>query len=632
MFAKKSRLTAVFLTATFGLGTGGFAGSAVAVPVVGGLAAGKLAAIPPANPCNDPVAAWLAQLLVNQGMKELQKMDSDFARRVCPKPSGSSDRYSAMDWDRSEPIPVGNPNSKIVISPKEVKGVGETWLVGKGTVGETLTTQVLTYRDDILKSQKTYQLRWYRGRELVKTDLAKNESSYLLTEDDYHQVISVILGEKGKKTGWENTDRSHVPDDPMQYRSIKVYNPPMTMDVNLVSNGALSDPRQDDVLTMEVKNIGPSDASVAYKWLRDGEPIEKDKGNTHTIVDADLGKTVSVVVALTRSGKSEQLTKAREVRVPNVPHFTEGSVKIVGDMVYGKTLSTKLTGLELKNAGSAKPTYITRWYSRTKYAPWEFQKTGDTYLLGDDDINKYIKAEIRAVYTPHPVTKPSEKVTGWSKEDVRGPVKKSVSSDPIVVSANPETADTAKKANTAKSDGEFSKKLKALAEANGPKVLPGKTVKTTAKATPKSTVKATAKPTPKSTSKAALAKSPAKPASPATDAAKSAIQNEHLCEVKSYKTEQFALGPGRGNQSFYLVTQENNAKLMSNLDSVGWCSEILINGELFHVIPHFMGLAGDDHRPNTWSLKLSLGIDTWQFVSIEPGPAAGANTSWIGSK
>jgi hypothetical protein len=52
-------------------------------------------------------------------------------------------------------------------------------------------------------------------------------------------------------------------------------------------------------LTAETGDVRPSNASVAYAWLRDGKPIAKATRPTYTVRRKDIGRSLSLLVTLT---------------------------------------------------------------------------------------------------------------------------------------------------------------------------------------------------------------------------------------------------------------------------------------------------------------------------------------------
>ncbi|MFJ6651605.1 S8 family serine peptidase [Microbacterium sp. NPDC091313] len=62
------------------------------------------------------------------------------------------------------------------------------------------------------------------------------------------------------------------------------------------------DPRVGKTLTADPGVWDPADVTIAYQWLRDGQPIEGATGQTYRVVKADIGTTLSVRVTATAEG------------------------------------------------------------------------------------------------------------------------------------------------------------------------------------------------------------------------------------------------------------------------------------------------------------------------------------------
>ena len=63
------------------------------------------------------------------------------------------------------------------------------------------------------------------------------------------------------------------------------------------------DPRVGKKLTASPGTWEPADVSVAYQWLRDGQPIDGATGETYRVTKADAGTTLSVRVTATATAE-----------------------------------------------------------------------------------------------------------------------------------------------------------------------------------------------------------------------------------------------------------------------------------------------------------------------------------------
>ncbi|PWN01452.1 hypothetical protein DJ010_18040 [Nocardioides silvaticus] len=70
-------------------------------------------------------------------------------------------------------------------------------------------------------------------------------------------------------------------------------------------------PRLGQVLTAQPGTVQPADATVAYQWLRNAEPVEGATAATYALTSADLGATLAVQVTRSRRNYADLVETAR---------------------------------------------------------------------------------------------------------------------------------------------------------------------------------------------------------------------------------------------------------------------------------------------------------------------------------
>ena len=106
-----------------------------------------------------------------------------------------------------------------------------------------------------------------------------------------------------------------------------------------------------EMLTVDTSGIGDEDglddAAFAYQWQADGTDIQNATGSTYTLLYADKGKAISVVVSFTDdAGNEESLTSAATAAVeakPNTP--ATGAPTIGGKAQVWETLTADTSGI-----------------------------------------------------------------------------------------------------------------------------------------------------------------------------------------------------------------------------------------------------------------------------------------------
>jgi hypothetical protein len=154
-------------------------------------------------------------------------------------------------------------------------------ITGFAAKGEILTAQTSGWTP--LASSVGYQ--WMR--DTVAIDVAI-ESTYTLTADDLGTVITVTI--TGARAGYTTVVVASVGTDAV---------------LDVFSSGTVSitgDPLVGTALVADPGSWTPADGLVSYQWFRGGDPITDAVAASYTLVEADLGTTVSVTVTVSKTG------------------------------------------------------------------------------------------------------------------------------------------------------------------------------------------------------------------------------------------------------------------------------------------------------------------------------------------
>ncbi|WP_282058895.1 hypothetical protein, partial [Lentibacter algarum] len=84
--------------------------------------------------------------------------------------------------------------------------------------------------------------------------------------------------------------------------------------------------------------------ALSYQWLRDGSNISGATSTAYTLVEADVGKNISVRVTYTDGyGASESVTSSETSAVTNQNDSPTGEITISGTAAENQTLTALST-------------------------------------------------------------------------------------------------------------------------------------------------------------------------------------------------------------------------------------------------------------------------------------------------
>ena len=213
---------------------------------------------------------------------------------------------------------------------------------GTAQVGETLTADTTGIADEDGLDNAVFSYQWLAdGAELS----GATGSAYTPTDSDVGKAISVAVSftdDAGNDESLTGAATDAVEPETQEAQA----NTPAT-GLPAITGEALVG----ETLTADTSGIADEDgldnAVFSYQWQADGADISSATSDTYTLVDADVGKAVSVAVSFTDdAGNEEELTSAATAAVeakPNSP--ATGEPTIGGTAQVGETLTAETSGI-----------------------------------------------------------------------------------------------------------------------------------------------------------------------------------------------------------------------------------------------------------------------------------------------
>jgi hypothetical protein len=153
---------------------------------------------------------------------------------------------------------------------------------------------------------------------------------------------------------------------------------------------------------------GPSKVTLTYQWLRNGVKISKATKSKYTLVTADGGTDLSVIVTGKKKGYTTVSETSVAKAVPLVAFATAKVPTISGAATQGGTLKAV--------AGTWKPkaTFTYQWFATASGTTTAISgATSSTYILTASEVGKTITVVVtgsKANYKPTPKTSKATKV------------------------------------------------------------------------------------------------------------------------------------------------------------------------------------------------------------------------------
>ena len=153
-----------------------------------------------------------------------------------------------------------------------------------------------------------------------------------------------------------------------------------------------------ETLTADTTGIyddGLNNAAFSYQWLADDAEINAATTSTYTLVAADAGKAIKVMVSFTDdAGNDEELSSAATGAVAAAPPppntLATGLPTITGTAQVGETLTADTTGIS-DGDGLNNAAFSYQWLADDAEINGA---TTSTYTLADEDAGKAIKVRV----------------------------------------------------------------------------------------------------------------------------------------------------------------------------------------------------------------------------------------------
>lgn len=249
----------------------------------------------------------------------------------------------------------------------EITNTAPPAITGTPQVGEILTASDGTWTPEDV----TLAHQWLRdGEEIADA----TDSSYELTGDDEGARISVRV--TANKDDLDSVSVTSAETEPVAAAPVEDI-------VNDTAPAITGTAKVGETLTASAGEWTPSDADLAYQWLRNGEAIGSATNYEYTLVAADQGSKISVQVTATKSGyNSANATSAETAEVAPADLAVTSVPVISGTPQEGHTL---LGTAAMFNDASA--TVTNQWYADGEAISGA---TENTLLLTADHVDAMI--------------------------------------------------------------------------------------------------------------------------------------------------------------------------------------------------------------------------------------------------
>lgn len=179
----------------------------------------------------------------------------------------------------------------------------------------------------------SFNYQWKRGNTNINGAVA---NTYTLTQADVGSRIAIVVSYVDGFNQSESTTSaltaviSNVNDPPVGQPTIS----------------GLS--TQNQILTVSAAGISDADGlgTFSFQWLRNGAVINAATETTYLLVQADVGKQVSVRVSyVDGGGKTESVSSVSTAAITNVNDLPSGVPTISGDTTQGSKLTADTSGI-----------------------------------------------------------------------------------------------------------------------------------------------------------------------------------------------------------------------------------------------------------------------------------------------
>ena len=271
----------------------------------------------------------------------------------------------------------GTAESKTSAATTAVANVNDAPTGGVTISGTATQGQTLTAGNDLVDADGmgTVAYQWQANGSAIT---GATGASYVLTEAEVGKTITVTArytdghGTAESKTSAATTAVANVNDAPTG--GVTISGTP-TQGQTLTAGNTLSD----------ADGLG----TISYQWKAGGEDIPGATGDTFKLTEAQVGKTITVIVSYTDGhGASESKTsEALASTVANVNDAPTGGVTISGTATQGQTLEVVSTLADADGLG----TISYQWKAGGEDIPGA---TGNTFKLTEAQVGKTITVTV----------------------------------------------------------------------------------------------------------------------------------------------------------------------------------------------------------------------------------------------
>ena len=203
---------------------------------------------------------------------------------------------------------------------------GAPTIAGTAQVGETLTAQTSGIADADGLSNPTFTYQWVScGGPTDVCILGATDSTYTLVAEDEGKTIKVLVYFTDDASNPESlaSDTVVVPSTSAQQEE----NSPATGAPTIAGTAQMG-----ETLTAETSGIadadGLSNPNFTYQWVSCGGPTDVcilgATDSTYTVVAADAGKSIKVIVSFTDDADNPETLSSNVAAVSSTPQQTEG--------------------------------------------------------------------------------------------------------------------------------------------------------------------------------------------------------------------------------------------------------------------------------------------------------------------
>lgn len=235
---------------------------------------------------------------------------ADLGQSVSVRVTGTKSGYGSVTKTTSA-VTIGRPFT--ATAPSTINGTV--------AVGKQLTAAPGTWSP----APVTLNYQWYRGTAKISGATAR---TYTLVKEDAGQKVSVRT--TGVKSGYTTTTRETAGVSVPRVLTVPA-------SVSFAGTATVG-----TKLTARPGEWGPSPVTLAYQWLRDGQPIAGATASTYTLVNADAARKISVRVTGSKSGYT---TVAKTSATADVKYaFTASPTPVINGTAAAGRVLTLATG------------------------------------------------------------------------------------------------------------------------------------------------------------------------------------------------------------------------------------------------------------------------------------------------